>query len=147
MDLRLFLLLYVFLFKLVTAVQLHGRTLNTLALRLAKYRRFHVHDLTIGVLEDRWCHLDDTLHERGLDQLEVELSRRVVREDGAVVRQVELQVVLGAEGLREDGLGHESAHVIVVTGMLAVEARARRLDTLVRDLELQDGLLRLVRST
>ena len=145
MDLRLFLLLYVFLFKLVTAVQLHGRTLNTLALRLANHRRFHVHDLTVDVLEDRRSHLDDTLHERGLNQLEVELPLRVVREDCAVVGEVQLEIVLDAERLREDGLGHERAHVVVVGSMLPKGARATMLGQLVRYLELQDKLLRLTR--
>ena len=127
MDFGLFLLLHVLLFKLVTAVQLHSRTLNTLALRLAKYRRFHVHDLTIGVLEDRWCHLDDTLHERGLDQLEVELPLVVIREDRAVVIEVKLEIILDAERLRENGLGNERAHVVVVASMLPKSARATML--------------------
>ena len=147
MDLRLLFLLLVLLGLLVGGAHVHGRALDALALGGADHWRIHAHDISVVVLENRRRQLDDTLHKRGLNQLEVELAGPIVGENSAFVIKLQLEVVLGAEGLREDGLGHERAHVVIVASMLTVEARARRLHALVRNLELQNHLLRLVRST
>ena len=141
MDLRFLLLLKILLGLLVIGVHVHRCALHALTLRSANHWRFHAHDVTVGILENRRWHLNDTRHKRGVDQLEVKLLLRVVREHRAVVRQVQLEEVLDAKGLREDGLWDKLAHIEVVASMLPIESRTFRLGLLASNLELQDELL------
>ena len=122
---------------------IHGDTLDDLTFRCTDHWVVHAHDLAIDVEEERRGWVEDAWDERGLDQLEVELFGRIIAKDCAGVTEVQLQEVSDAEGLCIDALGRQSADVMVVTGVLAEEARTRRALSLGSNLELQDHLLLL----
>ena len=90
--------------------------------------------------------LDDARHKRVLDQLELELLCRVIAEGRVGVREVQLEVVVAAEGVREDALWGQRMHIVVVTCMLTEEAGAGCIVALGADLELDDHLLLLTCS-
>jgi len=112
MDLGFFLVIVLAL--LVSVANIHSCALDAFAFGSAYDGSIHAEDVTIVVFEDRGRHLQDSRHESRLDQLELELPRRFVAEDCAVVREIELEVVLTAEGLSEDGFGDERADIVVV---------------------------------
>ena len=125
----------------------HGSSLDNVTLWCLNDWVLHRHEVTSGVQEDRRGRIDHTLNQRWLDQLELELLGRCITEHRAVMRQVELQVVHDAEGVREDRLRHERVQVVVIGSMLAKEACAYRANTLASNLELQDHLLLLAGTT
>lgn len=141
-----FLFLVLALLRLVLG-DVHGNALNDLALGSIDHWVIHAHGLAIDVDEKRRGWVEDTWHKRRLDQLEVEFLGRIVAKDGTLMAEVQLEEVRDAEGLSVDALRGQSADVVVVTSVLAEEARTRGALALACDLELQDHLLLLAGTT
>ena len=114
----------------------HSLTLNEISLRSFSDRVVHVDDVAHHVEEDRGRRGQHSRHERRLDQLEVDLSRRFVAKDRVRVCQVHFQVVGHTEGLRVDTFRSQGIHVVIVCGVLAKEPRAWRALAFACDLEL-----------
>ena len=71
----------------------------------------------------------------------MELFGRFVAENGAIVREVQLEEVSDTECVSKDRLWHKGVKMVVVGGMLAKEAGSWRTDALASDLELKNHLL------
>lgn len=78
-----------------------------------------------------------------LNQLEIELLFRVAAKSRIGVRQAKLKVVRTVESVRMDAFWCKSVHIMIITSMLAEEARSRCIMSLCTDLELKNQLLRL----
>ncbi len=120
---------------------IHGGALDDLAFGCADHGVLHLHNIAIGVEEDRSGEVKFARHQGRLDQLEVELLGRIVAEHGAIVREVQLEVVGDTECVSIDRLWHKGVKVVVVTGMLAKEAGSWRTGALASNLELKNHLL------
>ena len=81
-----------------------------------------------------------------MDELEPELNTRL-RLECRFVFQIYLQVVQRAERLALDGLGHESAQVVVVCSMSRLVVWAWGFVLFAADLELQSDLLAFISAT
>ena len=73
------------------------------------------------VKEDGRGRLNDTWHERVLNELEVELLSGVVAEHSAIVRQVNLEIVRDTKSLSEHAFGHQGVHIVVVSSVISKE--------------------------
>ena len=93
------------------------------------------------VEEDGRGRLNDTWHERMLNELEVELLSGVVAEHSAIVRQVNLEIVRDTKSLSKHALRHQGVHVVVVSGVISKEACTLWTSALRGDLELENHLL------
>lgn len=123
--------------------EIHGFALDDFALWSRNDGVFHVKEVAVDVEEDGRRRLDNARHQRVLDQLEVELLGRVIAESGVCVGQVQLEEVCAAESVGIDALWSQRVHVVIVTGMLAEEARSGGVVALRGDLELNHHLLAL----
>ena len=106
------------LLALIILTNIDSGTLHDLSLRGLNDWVLHLDGVSSGVQEQRGRRLDDAWHERWLDELEVVLLGRVVREDSALVSEVDLQVVEDREGLSVHGLWHEGVLMVVGLGVL-----------------------------
>ena len=126
--------------------EIHGLALDNLALGCTNDWGVHAEQVAVDVEENGGRRLDDARHKRVLDQLELELLGRVVAEGRVGVREVQLEVVVAAEGVRVDALRGQRVYIVVVTCMLTEEAGAWCVVALGADLELDDHLLLLACS-
>ena len=126
--------------------KVHGFTLDNFTFGSSNDWVLHVEKVSLDVEENRGRWLHDTWNERVLDQLEVELFRRIVAECRISMRQVQLEEVCAAESVGVDTLWCLRVDVVVVTCMLAEETCARGVVALRSDLELHYHLLGLTRS-
>ena len=102
-DYGLFIL-KVLAFCIFFLAEVHGFALDDLAFGGTDHGILHVQHHTHRVNEDGRGRVHDARHQRGLDELKVELLGCVVAEHRARMGEVNLEVVLDAEGLGEDAL-------------------------------------------
>ena len=142
-DNRLFLGVSLLASTFLLLAEVHRLALYDLSFGCSIHWVLHAKKVAVDIQEDRRGWLDDTWHQRVLDQLEVELLFRVVAEGRVSVRQLDLKEVRAAERVRVDALRSQRVHVMVVTSMLAKEADAGGVVALGCNLELDDHLLLL----
>ena len=126
---------------LLLFTEVHSLACNNLALWCTNDWGVHAEQVAVDVEEDGGRWLDDARHKRVLNQLELELLGRVITEGRAGVREVQLEVVIAAEGVRVDTLRGQRSHIVVVACMLTVETGAWCIVALGTNLELDDHLL------